>query len=649
MASENDASRAPTPQDVEHHFGQLVAGVQDYAIFLLDGEGKVRSWNTGAALIKGYAAAEIIGQHFSKFYTPDAIASDWPGQELVLARRQGRFEDEGWRVRKDGSHFWANVVITPLFNPDGSLRGFLKITRDLTERKQAEESLRRSEERFRLLVEGVKDYAIFMLDPSGRIVSWNPGAERIKGYSAAEILGQHFSRFYTSEDVAAGKPQRELEIALKHGSVEDEGWRVRSDRSLFWANVVITALYDKDRQLIGFAKVTRDLTERRKKESLELADRQKNEFLAMLAHELRNPLAPIGNGLQLLKMPGLDESLVRETTELMERQFIHLVRLVDDLLDVSRIITGKLSFHREPVELKAIVHRSIEETAPTFDARGHELMLSLPARPIVVDADAVRLAQVLSNLLGNAAKYTETSGQIWLNVERVGDRAIIKVRDSGIGISPELLPHVFNLFQQADHSLARTQGGLGIGLTVVKRIVEMHGGSVTATSPGVGQGSEFVVTLPVADSTRLPVKATAPTQIGLASQRTILVVDDNVDAAMTLTALLKAWGHAAQAVYNGPAAIEAMRNFQPDIILLDIGLPGMSGYDVVRRLRAEPAAQGVVIAALTGYGQESDQERSFAAGFDFHITKPADPAILETLLHSPRLRSGSTQPRDEQN
>ncbi len=273
-----DASPAAAPEGMrrrEEHFGQLVAGVRDYAIFLLDRDGNVATWNTGAERIKGYRADEIVGRHFSAFYPKAAVASGWPAHELAVADATGRFEDEGWRVRKDGSRFWANVVITALRDEAGRVRGYLKITRDLTDRKQAEEKLRLSEERFRLMVEGVKDYAIFMLDPEGRVATWNAGAERIKGYSAEEIIGRHFSAFYPEEAVARGWPDHELRRASAEGRFEDEGWRLRKDGSKFWANVVITALRDEHGVLRGYSKVTRDLTER--KEAEEKARRLERE------------------------------------------------------------------------------------------------------------------------------------------------------------------------------------------------------------------------------------------------------------------------------------------------------------------------------------------------------------------------------------
>jgi PAS domain S-box-containing protein len=494
--------------------------------------------------------------------------------------------------------------------------------------------LRQSEERFRLLVEGVQDYAIFMLDPEGYVTSWNIGAQRIHGYNAQEIIGLHISEFYPSESVAAGRPKEELEQALRDGRVEDEGWRVRKDRSMFWANVVVTALHDKSGELRGFAKITRDMTERRKIDELELADRQKNEFLAMLAHELRNPLAPIRNGIELLRMPGVEPAAVQQTTAMMERQVVHLVHLVDDLLDVSRIVRGKVALRREPVDLRAVIDRAVEEIQPTIDARGHELMVSMPARPIIIDADIVRLAQVLSNLLANAAKFSPNPSQIWLTAERSGSDVLIRVRDEGVGIAPEFLPKIFNLFSQADVPLARTEGGLGIGLTLVKSLIEMHGGAVTVTSAGVGQGSEFVVRMPVSDATPA---ATTPTFAppSNSAKRKVLVVDDNVDAAVTVSALLKAWGHEVQTVYNGPAALETARGFRPDVVLLDIGLPGLSGYDVAKKLRAEGIHNRMLITALTGYGQAEDRARAQAAGFDYHLTKPPDVAVLEALLAAP--------------
>ena len=631
MAERDDGSQSL--QVVEKTFSQLVAGVGDYALFLLDAQGFIKSWNAGARRIKGYEADEIIGRHFSQFYAPEAIASGWPQHELKVAAAEGRFEDEGWRIRKDGSRFWANVVITALCGSDGAVEGFLKITRDLTDRKQAEEALRQSEVRFRLLVEGVRDYAIYMLDPEGRIVSWNKGAERIKGYAAEEILGRHFSAFYSSEDAAAGKPERELAAALEHGSVEQEGWRVRKDRSLFWANAVVTALYDGENRHIGFAKITRDLTDKRRAEALELADRQKNVFLAMLAHELRNPLAPISNGLQLLKLPDLEPDTLRDTTALMERQLTHLVRLVDDLLDVSRIVNGKLTFQREPLDLNDVLRRAVEETQPALDARGHELQWAASDEPVVVEGDAVRLAQVFGNLLVNAAKYTETPNAVRLSLEQDGTSAVVRVRDFGIGIAADMLPRIFHLFVQADDSLARTQGGLGIGLTLVRRIVELHGGAVTASSEGPGRGSEFVVTLPLSRAA-MKSRPAPQEQSSLGEKRRILIVDDNADAAVTTSALLKAWGHEVQTVYNGPAALEIARSFTPDFVLLDIGLPGMSGYDVARQLRSGDPAHNMVIAAVTGYGQEADRRRSYAAGFDYHLTKPADPQLLRKLLQA---------------
>ncbi|HEY4296078.1 MAG TPA: PAS domain S-box protein, partial [Paraburkholderia sp.] len=320
---------AHTSATVGVDYRTRVQAIEDYAIFLLDADGCIVSWNAGAQNLTGYMAQDIIGQHFSCFYIAEAVARGWPAYELQQASLTGRFEDEGWRVRKDGSTFWSNVVITAIRNDAGILTGFAKITRDLTAQREYVEALRQSEERFRLLVDCVKDYAIFMLDPQGYVVSWNAGAARIKGYTRDEIVGQHFSRFYLPEEAAAGRPARELSIARQIGHVEDEGWRVRKDGTAFWANVNITAVHDESNRLRGFAKVTRDLTERRQREELERSGERMREFLATLAHELRNPLAPVRNAVGVMQLEtGLSPALAH-ARDLIDRQVTHITRLVD--------------------------------------------------------------------------------------------------------------------------------------------------------------------------------------------------------------------------------------------------------------------------------------------------------------------------------
>src|SRR5688572_21678881 len=316
-------------------FRRAVEQSRDYAVFLLDPLGNVTTWNLGAQRIKGYTPQEIIGRHFSSFYTREAVESGWPAHELEVAEREGRFEDEGWRVRKDGSRFWANVIITALRDDDGKLLAFSKITRDLTARRLHEEALQQTEERFRLLVEGVQDYAIYMLDAEGLVASWNTGARRIKGYSPEEIIGRHYSNFHTPEDVAAGKPWEALAQAKRHGRFESEGWRMRKGGARFWARAVLTAVYDRHGHLRGYAKVTQDLSERQQLQALEKASQNVNEFIAMLAHELRNPLAPIRTAVKVMAHPSSDAAARERMRETIDRQSANLARIVDDLVDIS--------------------------------------------------------------------------------------------------------------------------------------------------------------------------------------------------------------------------------------------------------------------------------------------------------------------------
>jgi PAS domain S-box-containing protein len=619
--------------DSEERFRQLVASVEDYAIFLVDLEGNVASWNVGAERIFGYLEAEILGRHFSTFYPPDAIERDWPQQELRIAAEKGRVADEGWRVRKDGSRFWTSTVITGTHGDDGRLIGYLKITRDLTEKRQTEAALRESEERFRLLVEGVEEYAIFTLDADGFIRSWNRGAEMIKGYRASEIIGRHFSCFYTHEALLQDKPGWELEMAKRYGSVEDEGWRVRKDGSRFWANVVITALRDKEGNLRGFAKVTRDLTERRRIEDLEAADRQKDQFLALLAHELRNPLAPIRTALDVLGQPNATPVAAGQAREIAERQLRHMSRLLDDLLDVSRIREGRVDLREEIVDLDATLRAAGEAALPFIQDRKHQLSIDYPKSAIYVRGDPVRLEQIIGNLLNNAAKYTDPGGQIRLSAGRSNGEAIIRVTDTGIGIEPLMIPRVFDLFVQGERRTELSSGGVGIGLSLVKKLVELHGGRVEAVSAGLGRGSEFIVFLPAVEGPAF--RDSRGQSDGAKPARTplrVLLVDDNADSADGLAMLLDMQGHQTRVAYDGKTALETAKVFRPDVALLDIGMPLMDGYELARRLRAAPETKDTLLIAMTGWGQEEDHRKSREAGFAHHLLKPFEPSAVEKLL-----------------
>jgi PAS domain S-box-containing protein len=500
------------------------------------------------------------------------------------------------------------------------------------------EELLGSGEAYRLLVGAVRDYALILIDPEGRVASWNPGAERLLGYRKEEILGHDAARFFTPDDVEKGAHEQELKTAAEQGRAADDRWHVRKDGTYFFGSGITTPVRDATGALRGYCKVMRDRTDwkrqeeelRNRAEALSRADQDKDEFLAVLAHELRNPLAPIFYALQILEQD--DPALRCNARGIVERQVQRLARMIDDLLDVHRISTGKIELRREPVTLRTLVDHAAETARPLFEARRQDFSVSLPEEEVWVDADAARLEQVLANLLHNAAKFTGDGGAIALSAERPDDYIVVRVKDNGTGIPPDLLPHVFDLFKQGSRSLDRPQGGLGIGLTLARQLVEMHGGSIEARSRGTGQGSEFAVRLPVIPRAaepdpRPPAAVPAP-----ARPLRVLVVDDNEDTAEMMSLLLGLNGHEVQVAHTGPSALEVAAAHRPDVIVLDIGLPGLDGYQVAQRLRQDPAFQDVMLIAASGYGQEADRRRSWEAGFDHHLVKPVDPDEVQRLL-----------------
>jgi two-component system CheB/CheR fusion protein len=508
------------------------------------------------------------------------------------------------------------------------------------------ESLAQADERMSSVVNHVID-GIISIDEHGTIVTFNPAAERIFGYRADEVIGQNVRLLMPEPDRSAHDNYLRNYLTTGRAKIIGVGREVvgrRHDGSVFPMELAISEFrLNGERHFTG---ITRDITERKRMQQelqaqldeLAEADRQKNEFLAMLAHELRNPLAPMRNALHVLSMPGVPEDTAQRALGMMGRQLNHMIRLVDDLLDVSRIIQGKIDLRKQVIDIASVVGRAVETAQPVIDARRHRLSVSLPAEPVFVDGDPLRLAQVIANLLTNAAKYSPPESPIDLTVREEGGQTVIRVRDRGIGIAPELLPEVFDLFVQADASLARSEGGLGVGLTLVKRLAEMHGGSVSAASAGLGHGSEFTIRLPRVSHDEVCAGGTAgeaSPRVTDALRKRVLVVDDNVDAAESVAMILRLTGYDVRCTYDGVSALDAAKAYHPDVVVLDIGLPGISGYEVARRLRLDPEFEETPLVAVTGYGQDVDRRRSQSAGIDYHLTKPVDPATLQQLLAKP--------------
>ncbi len=671
---------------------RVMADSAPVLLWVADTSGACTFFNRPWLEFTGRAADQEVGDGWVEGVHPDDRKACLGARRAALHdRRPFRAE---YRLRHaDGAHRWILDTSVPRFTPDGTFAGLTGSCVDITDRKKAEDALRFLSEASgalassldyettlasvaRLAVPRLADWcAVDMVGPDGsirRLAVAHVDPTRVD--LAHELVRRYPPDAASPRGVPAivrtGRPELIPEISdrmLAEATHDAEllrilrglGLRSYIGVPLLAENRILGAItlmaaesgrrFDADDLAVAEELARRAasaIENARLYREVREADRRKDEFLATLAHELRNPLAPIRNALHILKEGGANPTETADVREMMERQVQHLVRLVDDLLDVSRVMRGKVELRKEPLDLGTAVARAVETARPLLDARGHRLEVSLPPEPVQLEADPVRVAQVVANLLNNAAKYTEKPGLIRLTAERDGGDVVLRVRDTGIGIAPELLLKVFDLFTQADHSLGRSQGGLGIGLTLVRSLVELHGGTVEARSEGLGKGSEFIVRLPATPAGhphRGEPAATSEGTVGARDpQRRVLIVDDNVDAAESLAVLARIWGHDVRVAHDGEQGLKEARAYRPEVVLLDIGMPGLSGYDVARRLRAIPALNGVLVVAMTGWGQPQDRERSKEAGFDLHLTKPADPELLHFLLARLHLPEGTT-------
>ena len=611
----------------------------DDAIVSKSLDGIIQSWNAGAERLFGYSAEQAIGRHISLVIPPERLAEE---DDIVASLKAGKRIDhvETERVRSDGQRVQVSLTISPIRDASGVVIGASKIARDVTERKRIEAE----REKFVTVIENSTDF-IGMCDLDGVPFFVNRAGLKMVGLDDIEQARRMpVASFFFSEDQDRMMHEFFPSVLRNgHGEVEVRFRHFKTGAPRWMAYKVLT-LPGADGRPVAFATVSQDVTERRRLEDdlrrvvaeLSDADRRKNEFLAMLAHELRNPLAPISNAVRALSLGRRDETAVDSASEMLERQVGQIIRLVDDLLDVSRISRGKIALRPERVELTRVIDQAVEASRAQYRSMDQELTVSLPSEPVYLNADPTRLAQVVGNLLNNAHKFTDVGGRISVAVEREGAQVVIRVKDTGVGIAAEHLAGIFEMFTQVESSLERSRSGLGIGLTLVKTLVEMHGGTVEAHSDGPGRGSEFVVRLPVLRDVPESLSPAAPEHLDASPvvRRRVLIVDDNRDAAEWLATLLSLSGHETHIALDGDQAVKAAERLLPDAILLDIGLPRIDGYEVCRRIREQPWGRGLMIVALTGWGQEEDRQKSKEAGFNTHLVKPVDDEVIMNLLAS---------------
>jgi len=630
----------------ERRFRILVEGVIDYAIYMLDPSGIIVNWNPGAQRLKGYTVDEIVGQHFSKFYSKEDRRTGLPARVLETATREGRYEAEGWRVRKDGSRFWASVVVDAIRNGKGELEGFAKVTRDITERRAAQDILRESERQFRLLVAGVTDYALYMLDPNGIITSWNAGAERIKAYQANEIIGQHFSKFYTERDRAAGLPSRALYSAAHEGRFEAEAWRVRKDGTMFWANVVIDPIRDEDGNLVGFAKITRDITERRDAQialqdaQQQRAQAQKMDALGQLtggvAHDFNNLLMVVSGHIHTIKKKITDDPKLARAAEAIELAAQRGATLTRQLLTFSRRQPHNpvvLSLRERLEASHMMLISSIGGTVKLTSAIDSTIW------PIKADASELELALV--NLVLNARDAMPNGGLIAITAENVtlsrqdtmagieGDFAALRVTDTGSGIAPDLLPKIFDPF----FTTKDVNKGSGLGLSQVHGFSHQSGGTVTIDST-LGRGTTVTIYLPRTTET---VETQVEPEIETRGGGSVLVVEDNPNVAEVTASMLEQLGYQAHAVGDADTALERIRKQDFDLVISDIVMAGtMDGVALARAIRERKP--NLPILLVTGYSQSLAE-----ANVEFTVVrKPFELAQLSRAVS--RMIAHANQP-----
>lgn len=608
---------------------RLITDAMPALIAYLDAEQRYRFNNKAYETWHGVKRESLYGRSLRDFLGEESYAKMAPHVAAVLRGEHVTYESE--LLSADGAtrHFKAYYV--PHLAAAGTVEGFYALVEDVSAQKAAEAAVRGSEARFRTMADQAP-VLIWIADVDGRCTWFNRPWTEFTGRPLERDLGMAWMEGLHPEDRERIAAQDARTAASREGFVWEYRLR-RFDGEYRWLLDHGVPLLDDQGRFSGFIGSCIDITERRQmEEALRDADRRKDEFLATLAHELRNPLAPIRQAAKVSKSGHASDAQLRWSHDVIDRQVQHMALLLDDLLDVSRITRGTLALRRQYLNVQEAIEGAVETARPLIDARRHQLHVELPGAPLQLFADPLRLTQLLANILTNAAKYTEPGGEIHVHARAEANEAVISVRDTGVGIAPDMLPHVFEMFSQVKSTLHQAEGGLGIGLALARGLVELHGGRIEAYSAGAGRGSEFIVRLPLSVAVTTGAPALTAVATTTSSHWRVLIADDNRDAADSLALLLELDGHEVRKVYDGAAALQEAERFRPEFVLLDIGMPVFNGYEVAQRLRAQPWTQDTVLVAITGWGQEQDRQRSRAAGFDQHMTKPIDPDAVARLL-----------------